>query len=229
MARSLPRIWRVLLVALGVVAPGIGPARADVELPVQYLVERDPFRAVAPGQSLSFELYGDQACGTGPVHTERLVVGQPGVSAERVELEAGQQQTRGTPGAVRLVTTLRPPPLEVALYLKGTGPGIVPVDGEGCQAQLSALTPPGPGGGTEPVAANASQWALLAAERALGSPDPPGPQGSPGPQVPQGPGSPAGPGGGAQGSSTGAGFAFKGEWVSSTDHTANDVVTYEGE
>src|SRR5437870_6059272 len=146
MARSLPRIWRVLLVALGVVAPGIGPARADVELPVQYLVERDPFRAIAPGQSLSFELYGDQACGTEPVHTERLVVGQPGVSAERVELEAGQQQTRVTPGAVRLVTTLRPPPLEGVLYLKVTGQGIVPVDGEVCQAQLSALTLQGPGG-----------------------------------------------------------------------------------
>ena len=107
MARSLPRISGVLLAALAVVAPGIGPAGADVGLPVQYLVERDPLRAVAPGQSLSFELYGDPACSAEPVHTERLVVGPSGVSAERLELEAGQSQTRVTPAAVRLTTTLK--------------------------------------------------------------------------------------------------------------------------
>ena len=147
MAPALSRIAPVLVfLLLGVVAPGGGPARADDALPVQYLVERDPFRAVTAGQPLGFELYADPACSARLVHAERLIVGQPGLYAERVELEAVHQQTRVTPSAVRLAATLKPPAVEGLLYLKVTGSGIVPINGESCQTQVSAVTLRGPAG-----------------------------------------------------------------------------------
>jgi hypothetical protein len=165
-----------LVLALGVLLGSV-LAGAQVQLPVSYLVERDPFRGVTPGQTLTFELYRDRACSARPVHSERLVVGQSGLYAERVHLEAVHQQTRVTANATRLTTTLTPPGIEGFLYLKVTGRGIVAVNGEVCQPQVSAVALRGAPGATGPTGPQGP----------LGPIGPPGPSGSPGAQGPRGP------------------------------------------
>src|SRR5262245_48407067 len=227
------------------------PAIAQIQLPSQYRAERDPFRSVTPGQTLTFELYGDRTCSARPVHIERLVVGQSGLYAERVELEAVHQQTRVTANATRLSTMLAPPAVEGLLYLKVVGRGIVPINAEVCQPQVSAVTlrgapgttgPTGPQGAPGPVGSPGpggppgpqgprGMAGVGGAAGTIGPAGQAGPAGSAGPIGPEGPSGVPGPPGtpGPAGPPGPVGGVFKGEWAPATDYQANDVVTRDGE
>lgn len=179
--------------AIAALALGSSPASA-FELGVKYDVEHKTFKKEAPnGTPLNFDLYSDPDC-TNLLHSEIIVSGSDFLMVEKLKLQklkGGDKPTK----TMRLRTSLVPPVIADQAFLRVSGPGVVPSDGDDCQPQIVAGNgPQGPAGadgydgtdGTEgPTGPTGSQ----------GDPGPEGqegPQGDSGSQGPQGDPGPSG-------------------------------------
>jgi hypothetical protein len=122
------RVGLLLLVGLAIATRALA---ADV--PVTYSVEFRAYKSnVAQGDPLTFALYEDSGC-TRLLHSQVVNAG-PAIRQEKIFVQTVREQAPRPEKEMRLHATLTVPTLADAIYLKVTGPGIVPIDGA-CQPQ----------------------------------------------------------------------------------------------
>ncbi len=123
-----------------------------IDLPVTYLADFKEFRRNAiAGDSLSFDLYTDDACTGVVAHAELKFVGGSGLTVEKTLPQKAKGQKPSPTKGVRLHTTLSPAAVAEQLYLKVTGTGVVAL-GDECQVQVAGIPgPEGPKGDPGPL------------------------------------------------------------------------------
>jgi hypothetical protein len=135
------RVWPAAS-AIGLIGLVAAPAAAQPvkgeRVPVSYLVDRQDFRNLAPGEAILFELHSDPDCSEA-VDSETVYAGAaPDLFAEVV---SGREIGEATPAGrrpIRLRYTLQPSSASRRLYLRVIGAHVTPV-GSACQAQAASI------------------------------------------------------------------------------------------